>query len=81
MYGAPKISFNYGNENIADSPEAKQIFEDLNEKVEDNSIKVKDYMEVKPYDLLNVQRPSFFQNMNYFITFQNSYYFIRYLLL
>lgn len=80
MYGAPKISFNYGNEEVANSPEAEQIFKDLQKKVEDNSIKVKDYLQVKPYNLLDVQRPSFFQNMDYFFTFQNSYYFIRYLL-
>lgn len=80
MYGAPDFTFNYDNPDIADNPEAKQIFEQLRAKYEDGSIKVEDYLQVKNYDLINVQRPSLMQNMDYFITFQNGYYFVRYLL-
>ncbi len=80
MYGAPDFQFNYGNENIADDPQAKEIFEELRGKYEDGSITAADYLKVKPYELITVQRPSFAQNMDYFITFQNGYYFIRYLL-
>lgn len=80
MYGAPDFAFNYGNEEIADSPEAKQIFDELRQKYEDGSITAADYLKVRPYDLINVQRPSFGQNMDYFITFQNGYYFVRYLM-
>jgi len=80
MYGAPDFTFNYGNGDIADSPEAQKIFDELRQKYEDKTIKVKDYLQVRPYDLINVQRPSFSQNFNYFITFQNGYYFLRYLL-
>lgn len=80
MYGAPDFSFNYGNEEIADNPEAKKIFEDLRQKYESGTIRAADYMKVKPYNLINVQRPSLAQNLDYFFTFQNGYYFVRYLM-
>ncbi|WP_226064749.1 glycosyltransferase family 117 protein [Kaistella polysaccharea] len=80
MYGAPDFSFNYNNEDVADSPEARQIFDDLRKKYEDGSIKADDYLQVKPYNLINVQRPSLGQNLDYFFTFQNGYYFVRYLM-
>lgn len=80
MYGAPDFQFNYANENIADDPQAKEIFEELRGKYEDKTITPADYLKVKPYELITVQRPSLAQNMDYFITFQNGYYFIRYLL-
>ena len=80
MYGAPDFSFNYGNEEVADNPEALQIFDDLRKKYEEGSIKAADYLQVKPYNLINVQRPSLSQNLNYFFTFQNGYYFVRYLM-
>ncbi|AZA93500.1 Protein of uncharacterised function (DUF2723) [Chryseobacterium nakagawai] len=80
MYGAPDFTFNYDNEDVADNPQAKQIFDELRAKYEDDSITVEDYMKVKPYDLINVQRPSLGQNMNYFFSFQNGYYFVRYLM-
>lgn len=80
MYGAPDFSFNYANEEIADSPEAKQIFEELRAKYEDGSIKADDYLQVKPYNLINVQKPTLAQNLDYFFTFQNGYYFVRYLM-
>lgn len=80
MYGAPDFSFNYDNEDVADSPEAKQIYEELRQKYEDGSIKVEDYLKVKPYNLINVQKPSLAQNLDYFFTFQNGYYFVRYLM-
>ena len=80
MYGAPDFSFNYANEEVADNPEAKKIFEDLRKKYEEGSIKADDYLSVKPYNLINVQRPSLSQNLDYFITFQNGYYFVRYLM-
>ena len=80
MYGAPDFTLNYDNEDVANSPEAQQIFDELHKKYENNTITVKDYLEVKGYDLINVQRPSFAQNFDYFITFQNGYYFLRYLM-
>ncbi|WP_370900164.1 protein O-mannosyl-transferase family [Chryseobacterium gossypii] len=80
MYGAPDFTFNYDNEDVANSPEAKQIFDELRQKYEDKTITAADYLKVKPYNLINVQRPSFAQNMDYFITFQNTYYFVRYLM-
>ncbi|PWN66172.1 glycosyltransferase family 117 protein [Chryseobacterium oncorhynchi] len=80
MYGAPDFTFNYDNEEVADNPQAKQIFDELRTKYENKTITAEDYLKVKPYDLINVQRPSFAQNMNYFITFQNGYYFVRYLM-
>lgn len=80
MYGNPDFSFNYANEDIADSPEAKQIFDELHKKFEDGTIKVDDYLKVKKYNLINVQMPSLAQNLDYFFTFQNGYYFARYLM-
>lgn len=80
MYGAPDFTFNDDNEEIADNPQAKQLFNELRAKYEDDSITVEDYLKVKPYDLINIQRPSFAQNMDYFISFQNGYYFVRYLM-
>ncbi|WP_185269398.1 DUF2723 domain-containing protein [Chryseobacterium bernardetii] len=80
MYGAPDFTFNYDNEDVADNPQANQIFDELRAKYEDDSITVDDYMKVKPYDLINVQRPSLAQNMDYFVSFQNGYYFVRYLM-
>lgn len=80
MYGAPDFTFNYGNESIADDPQAKEIFDELRAKYEDGSITAADYLKVKPYEIITVQRPSLAQNMNYFITFQNGYYFLRYLM-
>ncbi|WP_332025826.1 glycosyltransferase family 117 protein, partial [Kaistella sp.] len=80
MYGAPDFSFNYDNEDVADSPEAKQIYEELRQKYEEGTIKVEDYLKVKPYNLINVQKPSLAQNLDYFFTFQNGYYFVRYLM-
>ncbi|MEG0927213.1 DUF2723 domain-containing protein [Chryseobacterium sp.] len=80
MYGAPDFTFNYDNEEVADNPQAKQIFDELRAKYENKTITAEDYLKVKPYDLINVQRPSLAQNMDYFITFQNGYYFVRYLL-
>ena len=55
MYGAPDFSFNYDNEDVADSPEAKQIYEELRQKYEERPIKVEDYLKVKHYNLINVQ--------------------------
>jgi len=80
MYGAPDFTFNYANEEVADNPQAKQIFDELRGKYEDKSITAADYLKVKPYNLINVQKPSLAQNMDYFITFQNGYYFVRYLM-
>ncbi|MDW9381490.1 DUF2723 domain-containing protein [Chryseobacterium sp. JV558] len=80
LYGAPDFTFNYDNEDVADNPEAKRVFDDLRAKYEGDSITAEDYLKVKPYDLIKVQRPSFAQNMDYFISFQNGYYFVRYLM-
>ncbi len=80
MYGAPDFTFNFDNPEYADSPEAHEIFDDLRSKYLNKTITLDDYLQVKPYNLINVQRPSFTQNLDYFITFQNGYYFVRYLL-
>lgn len=80
MYGAPDFTFNYGNDQIADNPEAKKMFDQLRAKYEDGTIKVEDYLQAKSYDLINVQKPSLAQNLDYFFTFQNGYYFVRYLM-
>lgn len=80
MYGAPDFTFNYGNDEISESPEAKQFFDELRKKYENGTIKMKDYQKAKQFGLINVQKPTFSQNLDYFITFQNYFYFVRYLL-
>ncbi|MFL9832912.1 protein O-mannosyl-transferase family [Chryseobacterium terrae] len=80
MYGAPDFKFNYANEDVADSPEAQEIFKELRAKYEDGTITAADYLKVRPYNLITVQKPSLMQNMDYFINFQNGYYFLRYLM-
>jgi len=79
MYGSPDFSFNYNSE-VADSPDAQQVFDELRKKYEAGTMRVSDFMQVREYDLLNVQRPSLAQNLDYFFTFQNGYYFVRYLM-
>jgi len=79
MYGAPDFTFNFDNPDVADSPEAQEIFNELRTKFDNKDITVSDYLKVRPYNLIKVQRPSFVDNMHYFITFQNGYYFVRYL--
>ena len=79
MYGAPDFTFNFDNPDIADSPEAQEIFNELRTKYDQKEITVSDYLKVRPYDLIKVQKPSLIDNMDYFITFQNGYYFVRYL--
>ncbi|PTT42050.1 DUF2723 domain-containing protein [Chryseobacterium sp. HMWF028] len=80
LYGAPDFTFNFDNEEAADNPEAKRIFEELRAKYEEDSITADDYIKVRDYDIIKVKRPSFAQNMDYFISFQNGYYFVRYLM-
>ncbi|MDR2235822.1 MAG: DUF2723 domain-containing protein [Chryseobacterium sp.] len=80
MYGAPDFTLNYGNEDVANNPQAQQVFDELRQKFEDKSITASDYKKVMPYDLINVQKPSLGQNLDYFISFQNGYYFVRYLM-
>ncbi|MCJ7935661.1 MAG: DUF2723 domain-containing protein [Chryseobacterium sp.] len=80
LYGAPDFTFNDENEDVADNPQARQVYDELRARYEDDSITASDYLKVKPYDLIKVQKPSFAQNMDYFISFQNGYYFVRYLM-
>lgn len=80
MYGAPDFEFNYSNEHIVDNPQAIELFEKLREKYEDGTITVEDYLQARNYDLIKVKKPSFAQNLDYFLSFQNGYYFVRYLL-
>ena len=79
MYGAPDFTLNDYNEAVANSPEAQQIFDELRKKYETKTIKLDDYLQAKNYDLIRVQRPTLSQNLDYFFTFQNGYYFVRYL--
>jgi tetratricopeptide (TPR) repeat protein len=79
MYGAPDFSFNYASE-YADAPEAKKMYEDLREKYTRGTIKLDDYMQVKPYNIIKVKKPTLWQNLEYFFDFQNGYYFSRYLM-
>lgn len=80
LYGAPEFEFNYDNEEVASSPEAKKVFDQLKAKYNDGTITIDDYLQAKEYDLLKVKPPTFGQNLDYFINFQNNHYFLRYLL-
>ena len=80
MYGAPDFELNYDNENVADNPQAKQVFDELRKKFEDGSITLDDYKQAKEYDLIKVHKPTLSQNLDYFVTFQIGYYFVRYLM-
>ena len=65
---------------MSESAEAKQFFDELRQKYENGTIKMDDYLKAKQFGIINVQRPSLAQNIDYFITFQNYFYFVRYLL-
>jgi hypothetical protein len=80
MYGAPEFSFNYDNEDIANDKDAYAAFEAMKKKYDEGSITYQDYINAKKYNLIHVKKPGFGQNLNYFISFQNGYYFVRYLL-
>lgn len=80
MYGAPDFEFNYTNDAVAENPHAHELFEQLKEKYENGTITADDYLQVKNYDLIRVKKPSLAQNLDYFINFQNGYYFVRYLM-
>lgn len=80
MYGAPDFEFNYDNEDIADNPQAKEIFDELRKKFEEGSITLDDYKQAKEYDLIKVHKPTLAQNLDYFTSFQIGYYFVRYLM-
>lgn len=80
MYGAPDFEFNYGDDDIANNPEAERVYEELRKKYDDGTIKLDDYLQAKQYHLINVKKPTLGQSLDYFITFQNGYYFVRYLM-
>lgn len=80
MYGAPDFEFNFSNPDIVDNPEAQKAFDEMRAKFEAGSITLDDYLEAKQYDLINVKRPSLSQNLEYFLSFQNGYYNLRYLM-
>lgn len=79
-YGAPDFEFNYANENVANNPEAQQIFEQLKQKYEDGTITADDYLQVKNYDLIKIKKPTLAQNLHYFLDLQVGHYFVRYLM-
>jgi len=85
MYGFPEFSLNtsYFN-NLDDSPEiraqkrqfAEQIYSELIKKRDDHKLKIADLKENA--DILNIESPTFWQQMNYFIDFQLGYMGFRY---
>ena len=80
MFGAPDFELNEENEDVVNNPEALKLFNQLRAKYNDGTITADDYLQVKNYDLIKVKKPSLAQNLNYFISFQNGYYFVRYLM-
>ena len=80
MYGAPDFEFNYDNQDIADNPQAKEVFDQLRQKFENGSITLDDYKQAREYDLIKVHRPTLAQNLTYFVEFQIGYYCVRYLM-
>jgi hypothetical protein len=79
MYGAPDFEFNYDNEEMANNPKAKEVFDGLRQKFNDGSITLDDYKQAREYDLIKVHKPTLSQNISYLFTFQSGYYFVRYL--
>lgn len=77
MEGYPKFSL---NPSFYQNPEAQKIYEDLNSKLENGSIRIRDYQVAKQNDLLKVQKPTLGQNLDFMMTYQMGYMFIRYLL-
>ncbi|PIE50712.1 MAG: glycosyltransferase [Flavobacteriales bacterium] len=77
MYGAPEFTM---NPELIEYEEATKIYSQLRKKFEDGTITANDYLQNKPYRLIEVQPPSLRQNLDYFFSFQNGYYFVRYLM-
>ncbi|MET3730872.1 DUF2723 domain-containing protein [Moheibacter stercoris] len=85
MYGFPEFSINpmFFN-NPEDHPEVKaqkrqyaeKMYNDLLQKKHDGSLKVADLQ--KASELLDIQPPTFGQQLNYFLDFQLDYMFFRY---
>ncbi|MEJ1853191.1 hypothetical protein SMA66_24890, partial [Escherichia coli] len=67
-------------EDIANNPEAQKYFDELRKKYDNGTITVDDYLQAKQYHLINLKKPTFGQSLDYFITFQNGHYFVRYLM-
>lgn len=80
MYGAPDFEFNYDNQDIANNPKATEVFDELKDKLNNGSITLDDYKLAREYDLIKVHRPTLLQNLDYLVSFQTGYYFVRYLL-
>lgn len=80
MYGAPDFEFNYADEELANSEEAQELYNQLRAKYDNGTISVDDYLQAKQYELIRVKRPTLLQNMDYLFSFQTGHYFARYLM-
>ena len=75
------FEFNYDNQDIADNPQAKEVFDQLDKNFEDGSITLDDYKQAREYDLIKVLKPTLAQKSYIFCrNFKIGYYFVRYLM-
>ncbi len=77
MEGYPEFSL---NPEIADNPQAQKGFETLQQKKNSGDISIDDYQAAKQSGLINVKKPTLGQNLNFMMTYQMGYMFVRYFL-
>lgn len=78
MEGYPEVTLN-SNPEISSNPEAVKAFDKFQQKKQSGNISINDYLAAKSQNLINVEKPSLKQNVNFLMTYQLGYMFIRYL--
>jgi len=73
VYGFPEFSLKAEYYN---SPEAQQAYAELQKLKESNQIKIKDLSKMN--EILDIESPTFLQQVNYFLDYQVGYMFVRY---
>lgn len=86
----PSVIENYGlmegypdftlNSKYIGNPEAQKVFDELVRKKKTGEISVRDYQMAKQNELINVKKPTLGQNLDFMMTYQMGYMFIRYFL-
>jgi len=76
-YGYPNFTL---NSDYAGNPQAEKVFKELQRKKDAGEIRIEDYQAAKQNNLINVEKPSFFQNFKFMMNYQMGYMFVRYLM-
>ncbi|MDR2122451.1 MAG: DUF2723 domain-containing protein [Flavobacteriaceae bacterium] len=86
----PSVMENYGimegypdftlNSKYLDNPDAKRVFDELVRKKNSGDISINDYQIAKQNDLINVKKPTLWQNLDFMMEYQIGYMFVRYFL-